>query len=58
MIIINSELKDIIWADNLKNKQAQWVLEQSTSEFKRTSDSLILFKELVYVSEHQQKDII
>ena len=27
-------------------------------EFERTSDNLILFKELVYVSEHQQKNII
>ena len=34
------------------------MLEQSTERFKRTSDNLILFKELVYVSEHQQKNII
>ena len=27
-------------------------------EFKRTSNSLILFKELVYVSEHQQESTI
>ena len=58
MIITNSNLKDIIWAGYLKNKQAQQVLEQLTEEFKRTSDNLILFKELVYVPKHQQKDII
>ena len=34
------------------------MLKQSTEEFKRISDNLILFKELVYVSEHQQKNII
>ena len=58
MMIINCELKDIIWTGYLKDKQAQQVLEQLTEEFKRTSDSLILFKELVYVPEHQQKNII
>ena len=58
MIIINSELKDIIWTGYLKNKQAQWVLEQPTEKFKETSDNLILFKELVYVLKHQQKNII
>ena len=34
------------------------MLEQSTEEFERMSDSLILFKELVYVPEHQQKNTI
>ena len=58
MIIINNKLEDIIWAEYLKDKQAQWVLKQSTKEFKRISNRLILFKELVYVSEHQQKNII
>ena len=58
MMIINHELKDIIWTEYLKDKQAQRVLKQSTEEFKKTSDNLILFKELVYVPEHQQKDII
>ena len=58
MVITNCELKDIIQAEYLKDKQAQWVLEQSTEEFKTISDSLILFKRLVYISEHQQKDII
>ena len=58
MIITNSELKDIIQAEYLKNKQAQQVLKQLTEEFKKTSDNLILFKELVYVSKHQQKNII
>ena len=51
-------MKDIIWAEYLKDKQAQWVLEQSTERFKETSDRLILFKGLVYVPEHQQKNII
>ena len=58
MIITNHELKDIICAEYLKNKQAQQVLKQLTEKFKRTSDNLILFKELVYVPEHQQKNII
>ena len=34
------------------------MLKQSTKEFERISEELILFKELVYVSEHQQKNII
>ena len=58
MVIINHELKDTIWAGYLKNKQAQHVLKQPTEGFKRTSDDLILFKRLVYVLKHQQKNII
>ena len=58
MIIINNELKNTIWAGYLKDKQAQRVLEQLTEGFERISNSLILFKGLVYVPEHQQKDII
>ena len=58
MMIINHKLKDIIQTGYLKDKQAQHVLKQSTEEFKKTSDDLILFKRLVYVSEHQQKNII
>ena len=58
MIITNSEMKDIIQTEYLTDKQALWVSEQLTERFKRTSDNLILFKELVYVSEHQQKNII
>ena len=58
MIIINNELKDIIWAEYLKDKQEHWVLKQSMKRFKETSDELILFKELVYVPEHQQKNTI
>ena len=52
MIITNNELKDIMQAEYLKNKQVQWVLKQSTEEFERMSVKLILFKELVYVPEH------
>ena len=58
MIIINNKLKNIIQAEYLKDKQAQWVLKQSTEEFKKTNNRLILFKRLVYVSEHQQKNTI
>ena len=58
MIIINNELENIIWAGYLKNKQAQRVLKQLTEGFKRTNDKLILFKELVYVSEHQQQNTV
>ena len=52
MMIINCELKGIIQTGYLKDRQAQCVLEQPTEEFKRTSNDLILFKKLVYVSEH------
>ena len=58
MIIINNELENIIWDEYLKNKQAQRVLKKSTKEFKRINNSLLLFQELIYMSEHQQKDII
>ena len=58
MMIINHRLKDIILTEYLKDKQAQWVLKQSTEEFKKTSNDLILFKRLIYVLEHQQKNII
>ena len=34
------------------------MLKQLTEGFNRTSDELILFQELVYVPEHQQKNII
>ena len=34
------------------------MLKQLTEEFEETSDSLILFKRLVYVLKHQQKNII
>ena len=34
------------------------MLAQQTEEFEKTSNSLILFKELVYVSEYQQHDMI
>ena len=34
------------------------MLKQSTEEFKQTDNRLILFKELVYVSEHWQQNII
>ena len=57
-MITNYELKDTIWTGYLKNKQAQCVLEQPTAGFKTTSNDLILFKGLVYVPEHQQKDTI
>ena len=58
IIIINNELENIIWDRYLKNKQAQRVLEKSTKEFKRINKNLLLFQELIYVSEYQQKDII
>ena len=58
MIIINNKLEDIIWAEYLKDKQVKWVLTQSTEEFKRTKNRLVLFNKLVYVREHQQNDII
>ena len=58
MVITNHKLEDTIWIGYLKDKQAQRVLKQPTEGFERTSDGLILFKGLVYVPEHQQKDTI
>ena len=58
MIITNNKLKNIIQNEYLKNKQAQRVLEKSTEEFKKINKDLLLFQELIYMSEHQQKDII
>ena len=58
MIITNDELEDIIWNEYLKNKQTQRVLKKPTKEFEKTNKSLLLFQGLIYVSEHQQKDII
>ena len=34
------------------------MLKQSTEEFEKIIDDLILFKRLVYISEHQQENII
>ena len=34
------------------------MLKKSTKEFKKINKDLLLFQELIYVSEHQQKDII
>ena len=58
MIITNDELEDIIWNEYLKDKQAQRVLEKSIKRFKKINKGLLLFQELVYVSEHQQRDTI
>ena len=58
IIITNDKLENIIWDEYLKNKQAQRVLKKSTEEFKKINKDLLLFQELIYVSEHQQKDII
>ena len=58
MIITNDELENIIQDEYLKNKQVQRVLKKSTEEFKRINNSLLLFQELIYMSKHQQKDII
>ena len=58
IVITNDELENIIQDKYLKNKQAQRVLKKSTEEFKKINKDLLLFQELIYVSEHQQKDII
>ena len=58
MMITNCELEDTIQTGYLKDKQAQRVLKQPTEGFETTSNGLILFKGLVYVPEHQQKDTI
>ena len=58
MIITNDELENIIQDEYLKNKQAQRVLKKSIKEFKKINKDLLLFQELIYVSEHQQKNVI
>ena len=58
MIITNDELENIIQNEYLKNKQAQRVLKKFIKEFKKINKDLLLFQELIYMSENQQKDII
>ena len=58
IIITNDELENIIQDKYLKNKQAQRVLKKSTKEFEKINKDLLLFQELIYMLEHQQKDII
>ena len=58
MIITNNKLENIIQDEYLMNKQAQRVLKKFTERFKKINKDLLLFQELIYVSEHQQKDII
>ena len=52
MIITNNILKNKIWKEYLKDKQAQQVLEKSIEGFKKISTELLLFQELVYMLEH------
>ena len=58
MIISNNMLKDIIRKEYLKDKQAQRALVKLIRDFKKTSIRLLLFQGLIYVSEHQQNDMI
>ena len=58
IIITNDKLENIIWNKYLKNKQAQRVLKKSIKEFEKINKDLLLFQELIYMLEHQQKDII
>ena len=58
MIIINDKLENIIQDKYLKNKQVQRVLKKLTEEFEKIKKDLLLFQELIYILEHQQKDII
>ena len=41
----------MIYYNYFKDKQAQWVLNKLTVDFKKTISKLILFKELVYITE-------
>ena len=52
LLILNNELKEVIYHDYLKDKQAQQMLNKLTVDFKRTISKLISFKELVYVIKH------
>ena len=58
IVITNNELENIIQDEYLKNKQAQRVLEKLIKRFEKTNKDLLLFQGLIYMSEHQQKDII
>ena len=53
MIITNDKLKNIIWSEYLKDKQAQRVLKKLIKRFEKINKDLLLFQELIYVSEHQ-----
>ena len=52
IIIINDKLKNIIQNKYLKNKQAQRVLKKLIKEFEKINIDLLLFQELIYMSEH------
>ena len=52
IIITNDELENIIWKEYLKDKQAQRVLKRLIKEFEKINKNLLLFQELIYVSEH------
>ena len=57
MIIINKVLEDIKRKEYLRDKQAQQVSKKQSEDFKIMNNSLILFKELVYILKHQQESI-
>ena len=52
LLISNNELEEAIYYRYLKNKQAQRILKELTTDFKKTFSELILFKELVYIAEN------
>ena len=58
LLISNNKLEEVIQYRYFKDKQASKEVKKSTMSFKKISNELILFKELVYISEYQQKQII
>ena len=53
LLISNNKLEEAICYRYFKDKQAQRVLKESTVSFEKTFSELILFKELMYVTEYQ-----
>ena len=58
LLISNDELEEVIHYRYLKDKQVQRVLKELIISFEKTFSELILFTELIYVAENQQKEII
>ena len=58
LLISNNELEEVIYYRYLKDKQAQRMLKELIVSFKKTFSKLMLFKELMYITEYQQTEII
>ena len=52
LLISNNKLEEVIYYNYFKDKQAQQVLKKLIVSFEKTINKLILFKELVYITEY------